>query len=40
MIRNWNLLPFTWSLWRDKEGPLWNNGRNIETAKVASVKND
>jgi len=26
---NWNLLPFTWSLWRD-EKPLWDKGRAIE----------
>ncbi|RBP33051.1 teichuronopeptide biosynthesis TupA-like protein [Oceanihabitans sediminis] len=28
----WNLLPFTWSLWKDGE-PLWNNGRDIEKPK-------
>ena len=26
---HWNLLPFTWSLWRNNK-PLWDNGRAIE----------
>ncbi|MFD2823596.1 ATP-grasp fold amidoligase family protein [Lacinutrix iliipiscaria] len=26
---NWELLPFTWSLWQDDQ-PLWNNGRALE----------
>ena len=26
---SWNLLPFSWSLWKDVK-PLWDTGRNIE----------
>ena len=26
---NWKKLPYSWSLW-DKNGPLWNTGRDIE----------
>lgn len=29
---DWNLLPYTWSLWNDGK-PLWDNGRDLEKPK-------